>query len=693
MKIKKRKSLKLLIFSLLVCLVMPFGTMMTIQTVGASTALSDGSYVIPVTLWKATQDQVSMGNGSLEEAKLEVQNGKGTLYLKFKAMTFSGMEGYLSQFDLLENIKFDSNNQPKTFDLNPSTVVSTFSVVDSYNSSSSTDVNTAGKSYPKVISIPLELGDDLLWAQVYVPIMGSLGFGEQICRIKIDYDGIKEMGEDDIARWKEYEQSDKKEEDTEDSASKVDKSKLKTQIQKATKLVANVDQYTEASLKQLSEVLEAANKVYNLSNATQTAVDNQVTLLKEAISQLVEKSGENLDKDKLADGKYNVYVDLWNATSDVASMGNLALNKKALLIVKDGVYTMQLSTRPMTVGTITACLQTIQIKQANGKYKYAEIKARNNEGNQPSVFQFTLPSTEEYIDVLIDPKVEVMGDDPLEARLKMSWDTLAKAADDETIEENTEAVVSGTASKAVNWTDKKSGIQLQAEANIIEDGATYQVSTLSSGSQYRSIVNLFDTEEVQTVYTLSISDRNGNEIQPSGMVQIRIPISSKSSSDSVSIYRVLDGAKTKMSGTLMDGYYVFSTNKVGAFVVASQTGNQTATSGSSMISQAIQGMSSSMQSGLSVPASSIISSVTDQGEEDAALEEQEEVEEDVENVEASTPTEQPQNIIQVYKQIVQSNDEFGRVIALVVLGISIFMSFILVIFVLAVGMRQINKRG
>lgn len=689
MKNKKRKSLKLLIFSLLFCLVMPFGTMTAIQKVNASTTLSDGSYIISVTLWKAAQDQVSMGNGSLEEAKLEVENGKGTLYLKFKAMTFSGMEGYLSQLDLLENIKFDTNNQPKTYDLKPSTVVSTFSVVDPYNSSSSTDVNTAGKSYPKVVSFPVDIGDDLLWAQVYVPIMGSLGFGEQTCRIKIDYDQVEEMGEEDLSRWKEYEQSDKAEENESDSSSKVDKSKLKTQIQKATKLVEKVDQYTEASLNKLNEVLEAANKVYQLSNATQEAVDNQVTLLKDAMSQFVEKSGENLDKDHLSNGKYRVYVDLWNATSNAASMGNLALNKKALLTVKNGVYTMEISTRPMTVGTITACLQTLQIKQTNGKYKYAKITARNNEGNQPSVFQFTLPSKNEYIDVLIDPKVEVMGDDPLEARLKISWDTLSKVADDETIEENTEAAVSGTFSKAVNWTDKKTGVKVKAEANIIEGGATYKVTTLSSGSEYRSIVKLFDTEAVNIVYDVSISDQKGNAIQPNGMVQISIPISSTSNQNTVSVYRVLDGTKTKMSGTVSGNYYVFSTNKMGAFVVTKAT--ETSSNGSvNQTMQALQG-SSSVLSGQSAPTSSVLSNQTNQDSEDSSEEESEdEVEENAEEV---TTKEQPQNIIQIYKQIVQSNDEFGKIISLVVLGISMMMSFALVVVVLAIRIRQMKKRG
>ena len=107
------------------------------------------------------------------------------------------------------------------------------------------------------------------------------------------------------------------------------------------------------------------------------------------------------DRDNLPNGKYNVQVALWHATSNKASMGNPTLNSKALLTVQNGSYTMDVSTHPMTVGTITACLQTLQIRQADGSYKYAQITAKNNPNGQPSVFRFVLPSKEEYIQVKI----------------------------------------------------------------------------------------------------------------------------------------------------------------------------------------------------------------------------------------------------------------------------------------------------
>lgn len=689
----KKKTVQVLIFSLIFCFLIPLGVSLGSKEVDAKNQWEDGDYTIPVTLWKAAQDQVSMGNSSLQEAKLEIKDGKGTLYLKFQSMIFSGMEGYLGKFDLLENITFDSYHQPKTYDLKDSTIISTFGVVDQYNSSSSTDVIIAGKSYPKVVALPLEtIGDDLLWAQVYVPIMGSLGFGTQICRVKIEYEEAKAMTEEEIERWETYEQSDKNEELEGEVTATIDRSKLKLQIEKATKLKEKVDQYTEASLKQLEEVLKGANTVYDLSTATQEAVDHQVVLLKNAIGQLVKKSSENLDKNSLSDGKYQVYVDLWNAVSDEASMGNLALNKKALLTVKNNRYTMEISTRPMTVGTITACLQSIQIKQKNGTYQYAKITARNNENNQPSVFQFSLPSTKEYIDVLIDPKVEVMGKDPLAARLKISWDTLKKVSNSETVEENTETIVSGTSSKAVDWTDKKTGISIKAQANMIEDDTSYKTSILTSGENYNAIKEMFTDEEVTAVYGLFFENKKETKVQPNGMIQISLPIEEKEK-DTIEVYRILDGVKTKMSGIITKNQFVFSTNKVGYFAVVKAKEEEKQSAGFLINTGASnQGTSYQMTT-----------------KEESALEKSEELEiQNQEETDNDNNMEKEKEIIgetegkETIEQRIEENSQeemnkseevIGTTIAILFLAVSIFISFLFVIFISLVGIKQIYKRG
>lgn len=398
--------------------------------------ISDGTYTLPVALWNASLDEPSMGNNALmQTGKLVAKDGKYELYLKFSSMTFSGMTGYLSSLELLEDITFNSFHYPESYKLIEGNIISSYNVVDSFNGPDSTDINCSGKMYPKVISLPVSMEEENIWAHVYVPVMGSLGFGNQLCRIHLDRSRIAPITEEEAALWKEYESGDEEEETTaSDTVNQVDKTKLQEQLEKAKKLLEQTDKYTEASLINLKGVVADAQKAYE-SGTSQTVINGQVEMLKEAIEELVEKSNEKLDKDNLSDGKYYVYIYLWKATANQASMGDPALNHQALLTVKDGSYQVDLSTKTMTVGTITACLQSLQIKQSDGSYVYADITARNNPDNQPSIFQFTLPSKEEYIDVLIDPKVEVMGKEPLPARLRINWDTLKRAKDDAVVKE------------------------------------------------------------------------------------------------------------------------------------------------------------------------------------------------------------------------------------------------------------------
>ncbi len=160
-------------------------------------SLEDGTYQVQVNLWNATADKASMGNAALNPAAvLTVKNGKGTLKLEFKGMTFAGMTGYLSQLDLMTNIEYNEFSYPEKYDTIPATVISTHDYVDEYNSENSTDDRVRGKKYPKELSIPVEPGQEYTWVHVYVPVMGSFGAGDQEARIKVDYSTIKKVVEE-----------------------------------------------------------------------------------------------------------------------------------------------------------------------------------------------------------------------------------------------------------------------------------------------------------------------------------------------------------------------------------------------------------------------------------------------------------------------------------------------------------------
>lgn len=539
----------------------------------ASAILEDGTYSIPVSLWHATNNVASAGNEALyQTGKLIIKDGMATLNLHLKEMSLYGMSGYLMQLNLLQNITLNEKNYPISYELLNSTTISTYSITDEYNGPDSTDNISAGKLYPKAVSVPVTVGTEYTWAQVYVPVMGSLGFGEQICRIKLDYVNAKQITNEQLQEWEAFERSDKpQDDDNEDDTTTVDITVLKAKIDAANALLTQTDVYTQASLSTLQTAIIAAQSAYQNALATQLIIDAQVTALQSAMDALVKKSAEVLDKNNLADGKYNVNMNLWHATNDTTSMGNAAVNSLALLTVKGGVYTLEFSTRPMTLGTITACLQTFEVEQADGTYVAAAIKAKNNSLDgvaMPSIFSFVMPSKEEYVNVKIDPKVEIVGR-VLEARLKMSWDTLVKIKDDSTVIEDTDPVVVTEGTPAVDLTDKKTKVRIQADANILAEGVSMKVSKITSGTNYQTVQTLLESvATLFTAYDITIYNSSGSVTEPSGMVTVSIPIPDDHNTSTIAVYRIKDSNKTKLTVTIENGYAVFQTSSFSIFTLA-----------------------------------------------------------------------------------------------------------------------------
>lgn len=139
------------------------------------------------------------------------------------------------------------------------------------------------------------------------------------------------------------------------------------------------------------------------------------------------------------DGTYEVNVALWNATSDKESMAADALNNKAKIIVKDGKATMYISTKEMTFGTIKANLQEFYIGNSSSDYKNhsATIIEKDSQGN-PTLWAFELPHENEYIDVMMNPHVAMMGNTDLSARIKVDYTTLTYVSNQTELKTNTE---------------------------------------------------------------------------------------------------------------------------------------------------------------------------------------------------------------------------------------------------------------
>lgn len=130
-----------------------------------------------------------------------------------------------------------------------------------------------------------------------------------------------------------------------------------------------------------------------------------------------------LDKNNLQDGIYEVQAYLWNATSDRPSMAADSMKNTTRIVVSSGVATMYIYTQPMTLGTITASLQTLRVENGSGGFADAVVQTRSADGN-PTSFSFTLPHREEYINVKVNPMVALMGNQELDARIKIDYSTL-----------------------------------------------------------------------------------------------------------------------------------------------------------------------------------------------------------------------------------------------------------------------------
>lgn len=185
------------------------------------------------------------------------------------------------------------------------------------------------------------------------------------------------------------------------------------------------------------------------------------------------------------DGTYSVDVALWNATSDKASMAATALDSKAKIIVKDGKAKMYISTKEMSFGTIKASLQEFYIGSAQEDYKNhsATIIEKDTQGN-PTLWLFELPHEDEYINVMMNPHVAMMGNMDLEARIKVDYSTLTYISDKTELEtntkkedpkENNQNQASNTATENKTETTKDS----QQESQAVKTGDQAPITMMS----------------------------------------------------------------------------------------------------------------------------------------------------------------------------------------------------------------------
>ena len=126
---------------------------------------------------------------------------------------------------------------------------------------------------------------------------------------------------------------------------------------------------------------------------------------------------EEIDINNLKDGLYELPVALWHATKDQKSMAASSVNETARILVKEGNITVYIYTMPMTFGSITASLQEMKVEQSDGTWVNAVVETKSSDGN-PTCFSFSLDKLQQFINVKVNPQVEMMGNSDLDARIK-----------------------------------------------------------------------------------------------------------------------------------------------------------------------------------------------------------------------------------------------------------------------------------
>lgn len=339
------------------------------------TTVYDGTYTIFGRLWQSTADIPenwkddsatgnSMGDAALNhEIKMTVKNGKATLTLEFLKNEYMLFDmpttGYLKNLAYFPG--YTGETAPTKLTATKAEIVSYWEDADGNRVSDS-----YGTDYPRYMNLPLDnLGQQIMWVQVYVPVMESIqtGNGTQYAKLVLDWDSRKQLTGIEtnkntlrslITKAKGLEQGTASDEtyaavlaavefaedvnadlnvsqevvdavtnllqaaiNAMDSAQvEVDKAELKSQLEKAKAIVESDDIiYTEATLDVLKTAYENGLNIYDRKDASQSEVNSAVMNLKNAIGDLIKVA----DKTKLKAAMENAAKILEDTDSYTAS--------------------------------------------------------------------------------------------------------------------------------------------------------------------------------------------------------------------------------------------------------------------------------------------------------------------------------------------------------------------------------------
>ncbi|WP_294701788.1 S-layer homology domain-containing protein [uncultured Flavonifractor sp.] len=293
---------------------------------------------------------------------------------------------------------------------------------------------------------------------------------------------------------------------------------------------------------------------------------------------------------------YTVEINLWHATLNQASMGNVAFDNNRLAIYDEKTGVLQIASNPVSVSGYYSAIRGMKYQNDDGEFVPVSVletgictpngkwEGITTPFDYLALFEITLPDSitgkgVEYIDLKIDvpytpmDSVAVGADGYLDARLKIDWSTLQSTEDSELEPDDDPATgtssITGEEIVDIDLIDKDTGIRLTTDSERLSDTATLSVEKLTSGSDYDTAVKAMSgIKDSWSLYNITALV-DGAVTAPEGSVTISIPCTA----DGLTVYRInAGGTKTVLKGEVKDGYYVLNTSSLGLFAIVGALG-------------------------------------------------------------------------------------------------------------------------
>ncbi len=275
-----------------------------------------------------------------------------------------------------------------------------------------------------------------------------------------------------------------------------------------------------------------------------------------------------------------VKIDLWNAYTNQASMGNIALDNNPKALYNPETKTLQIATNGVDVsGYISGITAARYDVSGSGDYVDVNVLSTStvesgtkNDGINHTVeflscFEIQIPdyitgSGVEYIPLQMavpyTPMDVVVGTGYLDSKLRIDWNDVTETSSTELAIDVT--ISSGTV-EDVKLGD--GGFVINADTTILMADSIFAVEEIKSGANYELAKAALGAEVGNfELYLLSIT-LGGVEVEPNGSLEIIFPYG-----EIETLYRINDnGNKTLLRGSVEHDGYTIVSRSLGLFAV------------------------------------------------------------------------------------------------------------------------------